>query len=217
MIDRHYRIPSVRVIGQRWKNIDPDRLTKFSELATEDTERYKGEMTSYNARQESRMRAEAMKSPPVYAAGGGGPASMGYPPQGMMPPGMDPSRGAYDQYNAAMAGYYGGMEFQGYGYAAMGYGGPGAGYGMPPSHPQSGGGGVDPYGGYGMMGGGYPAPGMMGYGGASPHDYGPPPHGMDPQQHQSSPGGGGPPQQHPGMYSSGYGGPSPPGGGWGGQ
>jgi hypothetical protein len=161
------------------------------------------------------MRAEALKPPPVYAQGGGPPAAMGYPPQGMMPPGMDPSRGAYDQYNAAMAGYYGGMDFQGYGYAAMGYGG--GGYGMPPPPGPQAGGGMDPYGAYGMAGGGYSSPGMMAYGGGPPHDYGPPPHGMDPQQHQSSPGGGGPPPPHPGMYSAGYGGPSPPGGSWGGQ
>ena len=178
-------------------------------------------MSTYNARQESRMRAEALKPPPTYGAGG---AALGYPPQGMMPPGMDPSRGAYDQYNAAMAGYYGGMDFQGYGYSAMGYGAAaasGGGYGMPshghPGAPIHGhpGAGMDPYGGYG----GYPAAGMMAYGGAPPQDYGPPPHGMDPQQHQSSPVGGNglQPPQHPNVYSPSYGGPSPPGGSWGGQ
>jgi len=211
----------LRVIGQRWKNIDPDRLTKFSELATEDTERYKGEMSSYNTRQENRMRAEAMKVPPAYGGAGGGPAAMGYPPQGMIPPGMDSSRGGYDQYGAAMPGYYGGMEFQGYGYGPMGYGGNGGvagGYGMPPP-PHSQAGGVDPYGPYGGMtvGGGYSNPGMMPYGGG-PHDYGPPPpHPMDPQQHQSSPGVVGPPSHLPSMYGPPYGGPSPPGGSWSGQ
>lgn len=28
-----------KVIGQRWKNIDPDRLAKYSEMASEDAER----------------------------------------------------------------------------------------------------------------------------------------------------------------------------------
>jgi hypothetical protein len=56
-----------KIIGQRWKNIDPDRLQKFSELAAEDTDRYKKEMQAYNSQQEERMRAEAIKNPqPTY-------------------------------------------------------------------------------------------------------------------------------------------------------
>ncbi|GKY97454.1 hypothetical protein MPSEU_000703800 [Mayamaea pseudoterrestris] len=56
-----------KIIGQRWKNIDPDRLQKFSELAAEDTDRYKKEMLLYNGRQEEKMRVEAMKPPaPTY-------------------------------------------------------------------------------------------------------------------------------------------------------
>lgn len=58
-----------KLIGLRWKQIDPERLTKYSELAAEDTERYKKDMVSYNGRQEAKMRSEAMKPgapPPSY-------------------------------------------------------------------------------------------------------------------------------------------------------
>lgn len=57
-----------KLIGQRWKNIDPDRLSKYSEMAAEDTERYKKEMQSYNGRQEAKMRSEALK-PPAWNGG----------------------------------------------------------------------------------------------------------------------------------------------------
>ena len=50
-----------KIIGTRWKNIDPDRLNKYSELATEDTERYKKEMAEYNGRQEAKMRSESVR------------------------------------------------------------------------------------------------------------------------------------------------------------
>ena len=50
-----------KIIGTRWKNIDPDRLNKYSELATEDTERYKKEMVEYNGRQEAKMRNESVR------------------------------------------------------------------------------------------------------------------------------------------------------------
>jgi len=56
-----------KIIGQRWKNIDPDRLAKYSELASEDTERYKTEMQEYNCRQEAKMRNEALKPSISYA------------------------------------------------------------------------------------------------------------------------------------------------------
>lgn len=58
-----------KLIGQRWKKIDPDRLSKYSELAAEDTERYKKEMQMYNGRQEAKMRSEALK-PPAWSGGG---------------------------------------------------------------------------------------------------------------------------------------------------
>lgn len=159
-----------KIIGQRWKNIDPNRLTKFSELAAEDTERYKKEMAEYNGRQEQKMRNEALK-PPVSSFSRADKSGM----TGM----MDPSRGGYadamSSFGAAqMGGYYGGMDFSAY---SMGMGGmynPYAGYpGM--------GGGADVMGGsgggmggrmdggqyaqgmYGMMGGGFQGQ-MMGYG-----------------------------------------------------
>lgn len=151
-----------KLIGQRWKNIEGDRLTRFSELATEDTERYKKEMGDYNGRQEQKMRNEALKpSAPAFSR-----ADMG---KGHM---MDPSRGGYPDGmgsgfgNPAMGGYPGyGMGF-GYGMGMEGmypppYGGyPGMGGPMGPDMGRMEGG---QYGGpppmYGMMGG-YP----MGYG-----------------------------------------------------
>lgn len=164
-----------KLIGQRWKNIDADRLTRFSELAAEDTERYKKEMADYNGRQELKMRNEALKpSAPSFPRGAS--KDMG--------PGMD--RGGYSdiagfQGGGGMGGYpYGGMEFGGYGMpmgSMYGYGYPGMGgppMGGPPQGQgdNMGGQGGHPgarmdqgqYGGgmYGMMGGGFQ--GMMGYG-----------------------------------------------------
>jgi len=168
-----------KIIGQRWKNIDPDRLVKFQELATEDTERYKKEMTAYNSKQEAKMRSEAMKPPAgPYggSAGKGMPVQGGYPPEAMNPAFANPAMGqAYNPYG-------GGMDFSGYP-AAMGMGGMygpygGYGQGMDPSgmSQQMGGagqGGMDGQYGrgggqagmYGMMGGagGFQG-GMMGYG-----------------------------------------------------
>ena len=57
-----------KLIGQRWKSLDPKLLTKYTKLAAEDTERYKKEMQSYNSRQEAKMRNDVLK-PPVWAAG----------------------------------------------------------------------------------------------------------------------------------------------------
>ncbi|GAX24309.1 hypothetical protein FisN_4Lh423 [Fistulifera solaris] len=188
-----------KLIGQRWKNIEGDNLTRFSEMATEDTERYKKEMAEYNGRQEQKMRNEALKpSAPAFSR-----ADMS---KGHM---MDPSRGGYPDGsgfgNPAMGGYPGyGMGF-GYGMGMEGmypppYGGyPGMGGPMGPDMGRMEGG---QYGGpppmYGMMGG-YP----MGYG-PGPEGYGPPPPGQQPPPMDPS---GGPPP----MY--GYGPPS----GWGHQ
>lgn len=175
-----------RVIGQRWKNIDPDRLAKYSELASEDTERYKTEMQAYNGRQEAKMRSEALKPAVTYGGPSGMPDSrlhQAYPPGPAGPGGPDPSRG-YDQMGGMSAfgnpgmpppgyGPYGGMEYGGYpGGMGMGYGmGAYGGYGMGP--PQDMRGGVEPGsygggppGGYGMAPppmGGFQG-GMMGYG-----------------------------------------------------
>lgn len=150
-----------KLIGQRWKNIDPDRLAKYAELASEDTERYKNEMQTYNGRQEAKMRSEALKPPvtfpgaaarlPEHFPGGpqgapgmeaSGRAPAGYPEQmANMSAFANPAAGA-----AAGGGYnpYGGMEFGGYGGMGMGA------YGMAA------------YGGYGMGGAQEAAMGMGG-------------------------------------------------------
>ena len=118
-----------KLIGQRWKNLQPDRLTKFSELAAEDTDRYKKEMQGYNGRQEAKMRSEALKpqpgpSYPPPQESSKASASMARAPPGPsydMPPGANPGYGAPPQ----MQGYpYPGMEYGGYPAMPMyGYGG----------------------------------------------------------------------------------------------
>ncbi|CAB9517134.1 high mobility group [Seminavis robusta] len=109
-----------KIIGARWKNIDPDRLAKFSEMASEDTERYKKQMQSYNGRQEAKMRSEALK-PQAYHQGPprGGRPEAGQPPDPRQQP--YPDMGSY-------AGY-GGYGMDAYGY--YGYGGYGAYSGYP--------------------------------------------------------------------------------------
>ena len=141
-----------KLIGQRWKALPPDRLTKYSELASEDTERYKEEMKAYNGRQEAKMRDEALKPqiqisypPPMKSS----PSMMGEPPRGPpMPPGYD---------MGGPGGYPG---------APMGYPGAGGGGGYPP---------MDSYGyptqamyGGGPAYGAYPAAGGMGGTGGCP-------------------------------------------------
>ena len=122
-----------KIIGQRWKNIDPDRLNKYSELASEDAERYKKEMKAYNTRQEAKMRSEAVKPPATAYPMTPNGSVRGRPDMAGMPPGMDPraapggyppdmSPSAYG--NPAMAGYYGyGMDYGGYGSMYGAYGG----------------------------------------------------------------------------------------------
>ena len=145
-----------KLIGQRWKNIDPNRLNRFSELAAEDTERYKKEMTEYNGRQEQKMRNEALKpAAPAFSRGDMGKSG------GM----MDPSRGGYGDgmsgMNSAFAnaagmgggGYpYGGMDFSAYGMGMSGM--------------------YNPYGGYPGMGGAGMGQGGQGQGGAAPEQMG---------------------------------------------
>lgn len=124
-----------KIIGQRWKNIDPDRLSKYSELASEDTERYKTEMQAYNARQESKMRAEALKPPvtfPASSASGGLPGDR---------PAYPDARDGY----GAMAG----AGFPGMGPSGMGPGGPA---GMGPGMGGGYGYGYGDFSGYGGMG-----------------------------------------------------------------
>jgi hypothetical protein len=99
-----------RIIGQRWKNIDPDRLSKYAELAAEDTERYKNEMQGYNGRQEAKMRSEALKPPVSFSSG---PA--GGPP-------MQADRGP-PVYGSDMRGHPGYADMSGSPYAGMGVSG----------------------------------------------------------------------------------------------
>jgi hypothetical protein len=208
-----------KIIGQRWKNIDPDRLSKYAEMAAEDTERYKTEMQAYNGRQEARMRQEALKPPQTYA-----PAAQSQYSQGGIPGGVDLSRGGYPDQMGQMAGYGspgmapgaygsygGGMEFSGYGGMGYGMGAYGGAYGMPAGQmdPSMYGGAPGGYGQMGMMGGFQG--GMMGYGGGPPPpEYGAPPPQQQQQQQQH------PMDQHQHPPPHGYGGYGPPQG-WGGQ
>jgi hypothetical protein len=183
-----------KLIGMRWKSIQPDRLKRYAESAAEDTERYKKEMAAYNSRQEAKMRTEAMNKPPPSLGGPppgpwGGPmpgrdmmGGYGMPPpqMGGPPPGgkgsgrgAGPSPSGYPPQDASNPS---GMP-PGYNPAMGGY----PPYGMDMSYqmyPQYGYGGGDPQGGYpgsgrggggmyGMMGGGGPSGyqgQMMGYG-----------------------------------------------------
>lgn len=204
-----------KIIGQRWKNIDPDRLSTYSEMASVDTERYKTEMQAYNGRQEAKMRSEALKPPVNYAASSQGPTRGGPDVYG---PGPDMGRGppgVYAEQMANMSGFgnpaggpggygpYGGMEFGGYG-AAMGMGGY-MGYGGYSTMGAQGpiGGDYGRGGGYGdmsMMGGGGFQGSMMGYGGgagaSAPSDYG----GQYAEPHPGAP----PPPPYGGGYGGGY-------------
>ena len=155
-------------------------------MASEDTERYKNEMQTYNGRQEAKMRSEALK-PPVAFPGSGGPGRGPEHFPGVQQPGVDVGRGpgGYPDQMANMsafanpagaAGGYSpyGMEFGGYpsmgmGAAAYGMGAYGGAYGMGGAQEAAMGmgGGMDPSGAYGRgVGGGYGAAmGMMGGGG----------------------------------------------------
>jgi hypothetical protein len=142
-----------KIIGRRWKNINPDKLSKFQELANDDTERYKQEMQAYNGRQEAKMRSEAMK--PSYRPAGADMMMMGG--KGATPGGANMA--GYDSMSFP-GGYPYGMDYSAYaamygpygGYPGMG-GADGSGGGDP--NAQYGSGGMP----YGMMPGSY-----MGYG-----------------------------------------------------
>jgi hypothetical protein len=169
-----------KLIGQRWKSINPDRLAGFTELAAEDTERYKKEMTLYNGRQEAKMRSEALKPPITFpAASAGGAKADGTAARGGYPEGMGSAFGAagmqypygmdFSAYPGMSGMYYGGYPGMGGGGAGMGGGG-GSSEGMGQQMQQQPG-GMDPQqyarnasAMYGMMGGGFQG-GMMGYGG----------------------------------------------------
>mmetsp|Transcript_11225 Transcript_11225/g.21464 ORF Transcript_11225/g.21464 Transcript_11225/m.21464 type:complete len:305 (-) Transcript_11225:214-1128(-) len=204
-----------KLIGTRWKALPPDRLTKYSELASEDTERYRKEMTAYNGRQEAKMRDEALNKPPPpayhphhhqYPGHDGKALGGGQPPRApvqVYDMNQMSSAAAYAQQQQAMSYGYpmGGMDS--YGYPAM-YGG-------------------------GAGGGGYGAYPIGTPGGTQPPNMGYPPTGPDPnyppemqQQQQAAYGvyGAPPPGASPypppsgdpygGMYGGGYGG-MPPG------
>ena len=132
-----------RIIGQRWKNIDPDRLSKYAELAGEDTERYKTEMQAYNGRQEAKMRSEALKPPvsfPSSSSGGAIPTDRG----GVSYPDV---RGGYGDMSGAG---FPGMASNGMGPSSIGPGGP---TNMGPSGMPGGYGyGYGDFSGYGNMG-----------------------------------------------------------------
>lgn len=119
-----------KLIGQRWKNLEPDSLTKYSALAAEDTERYKKAMQTYNGQQEAKMRNDALKPPDCvnhYTDGEGKPLPN---TSGVQRPG-EPLSSSYDMgahvpYSSAasQAGHYAyGMEYAGYGQPIYGYGG----------------------------------------------------------------------------------------------
>jgi len=129
-----------KIIGQRWKNIDPDRLAKYAELASKDTERYKTEMQEYNGRQEAKMRNEALKRPVSYAAASTGPAipvdrgatyadvrggygeiSGGAAYTGMSLNGIDPNGMSSSGIGPATMGTTGVGNAHGYGYDFPGY------------------------------------------------------------------------------------------------
>lgn len=98
-----------KLIGTRWKNIDPDRLTKFSELAAEDTERYKKEMVTFTSQQEAKARREASKQAANFAEN----QMRSYPesPYPMQHPmGYPPAAYGMSEYG------YGGVPMYGYPY-----------------------------------------------------------------------------------------------------
>jgi hypothetical protein len=179
-----------KLIGQRWKGIDPDRLSKYSEMAAEDTERYKKEMLSYNGRQEAKMRSEALK-PPAWNAGKAATDSS-FPSKisaevasrPNLPSGYNDAMASYANQAAAAAasmgaGFanpYAGMDLGGYAAMQGMYGGYG-GYGMGSESAQGMYESAAAQGMYAaaagqmMMGGGagFNQAAMMGYGGSDPY------------------------------------------------
>lgn len=168
-----------KLIGQRWKNIDPDRLSKYSEMAAEDTERYKKEMQSYNGRQEAKMRSEALKPPAwnggkvdasaVRGAAAEAAARSALPPQyndSMAQSFANQAAAAAAQMGAGYANPYAGMDLGGaYAMGGMSMGGmyPGAygGYGMGADPSAMGGGAPGAAAAYGRQAGG-PGAGVQG-------------------------------------------------------
>ena len=154
-----------KLIGSRWKTVEPERLKKLNDLATIDKGRYDKEMQDYNSRQEERMRAEALRANPPPAphdeapAGGLGPpadsqgsfvqgnARSWYPPSAYGP--RLPYSNGYAHYGMDTSGYSAQMPMPGYYGDATYYSG-GSGVDMRGSYAQTGGGpGI-----YGGTGGG---------------------------------------------------------------
>lgn len=124
-----------KIIGTRWKNLPNENLSKFTELALGDTERYKKEMVVYNKKQDE-AASQAMKAQTEHANRGLQGA------QGALPGGT-------------MAGPYGGAQGNLY---ASPYGMPG-GVGVPQYNVPGGNIGFPS-----IQMGGYPNPNFPGYG-----------------------------------------------------
>lgn len=137
-----------KIIGTRWKNLPNENLSKFTELALGDTERYKKEMVVYNKKQDEAatqaMKAQNEAVPNGAGALPGGPMAGPYGgAQGNLyasPYGV-PGMGGVPQYNVPggnmgfpgmqMAGYPT-PQFPGYGYPYQQYyGGAGGNGGYP--------------------------------------------------------------------------------------
>lgn len=145
-----------KIIGQRWKNINPDLLSKYSELASGDTDRYKKAMKDYNGKQEAKMRIEASK-PPSSSSYSTAPSSSSSTVAGPTPvAGSVVDNGTAHFYAADGRSNYGDFQGSSSSYAGM----------MPPS--TMGSGGFSAYGGYGYSdispySGMPPSVGMSGY------------------------------------------------------
>ena len=98
-----------KLIGTRWKNLQPDRLTKYSELAANDTDRYKEEMKLWNGKQEAKMRSEAAMKPQAVPYPSEDPKSAGErgPPHYDMQQGYGYGGYAYPPEYGYHPGYYG--------------------------------------------------------------------------------------------------------------
>jgi hypothetical protein len=189
-----------KIIGQRWKNIDPERLTTYQDMATSDTHRYKKEMQSYNGRQEAKMRNDAHK--PSLSTGETKLNEEGGYAHGMMHHG-------YAAGGFGVGGYTYGTDLGYLNHMYMPYSTYALGDSVAMSHPQL---GIDPsqpnYANhsnmYGMLGNGFPHGSVVSY---QRHH----PDGVVTYPSQPSLGTA---QQAPQMYSQ-Y--PGPGGPGWGGQ
>lgn len=138
-----------KIIGSRWKNLPAEKLSKFTELALGDTERYKQEMVVYNKKQDD-AATKAMKAQSENialsmqngASMAGGPLGGPYGAQGNLyasPYGVPGMPGAVPQYNmpGTNMGFpmsaYPTPSYAGYGYPYQQYYGGATGGGYPQS------------------------------------------------------------------------------------